>query len=171
MFCPNCSQKQISNEIRFCSRCGFPMSGVAHLLESGGAIMSEGDSPRKRGLKQGLLIFLLSFLIVPILTVISILIRTETPAAVIIAAILFGGGGLLRMIYAFLAESNNSDRKIQHVSGENRVTGEVQPRKISEGEQIPASEYLRPETRNWRDTNDFSPPSVTEKTTNLLKNS
>ena len=32
MFCPRCGQEQISDEMRFCSRCGFQLTGVSELL-------------------------------------------------------------------------------------------------------------------------------------------
>jgi hypothetical protein len=45
--------------MRFCSRCGFPMGGVAELLARGGVIQAGGDelreeslSPRYRGVRQ-----------------------------------------------------------------------------------------------------------------------
>ena len=37
MYCPKCSQEQVSDEMRFCSRCGFPLSAVRELVESGSA--------------------------------------------------------------------------------------------------------------------------------------
>ncbi len=43
MFCPNCSQSQVSDEIRFCSRCGFPLSVVAELISNDG-ILPTSDS-------------------------------------------------------------------------------------------------------------------------------
>lgn len=38
MFCPRCSQQQVSEEPRFCSRCGFQLHVVKSLLASGGAL-------------------------------------------------------------------------------------------------------------------------------------
>lgn len=38
MYCPKCSQLQPSDEMRFCSRCGFALSGVAILVENDGVI-------------------------------------------------------------------------------------------------------------------------------------
>ena len=29
MFCPQCGQQQVSDVTRYCSRCGFPLDGVA----------------------------------------------------------------------------------------------------------------------------------------------
>ena len=36
MYCPNCGQQQISDEMRFCSRCGLALSGLAEWLARGG---------------------------------------------------------------------------------------------------------------------------------------
>ena len=41
MFCPKCSQQQVSDEMRFCSRCGFPLEGLRELLAAGGMVESE----------------------------------------------------------------------------------------------------------------------------------
>ena len=67
MYCPACGQQQLSVETRFCSRCGFLLTGVAEVMSRGGTVPGMSDagkrsSPRKRGLKQGLFIFLLTFL-------------------------------------------------------------------------------------------------------------
>jgi uncharacterized membrane protein YvbJ len=37
MYCPKCSQQQISDEMRFCSRCGFPLGAVKELIANDGA--------------------------------------------------------------------------------------------------------------------------------------
>src|SRR5258708_37224499 len=36
MHCPNCGQQQVSNETKFCSRCGLPLGIVSELLIHGG---------------------------------------------------------------------------------------------------------------------------------------
>jgi predicted amidophosphoribosyltransferase len=36
MFCPKCNQQQASDEMRFCARCGFPLSAVADLIAHNG---------------------------------------------------------------------------------------------------------------------------------------
>src|SRR5215470_3240363 len=35
MYCPNCGQQQISGEMRFCSRCGLALTGLAEWLAGG----------------------------------------------------------------------------------------------------------------------------------------
>ena len=32
MYCPNCGQQQVSEEMRFCSRCGLALSGLTEWL-------------------------------------------------------------------------------------------------------------------------------------------
>ncbi len=39
MYCPKCSQEQISDEMRFCSRCGFSLLAVRDLVASGNALV------------------------------------------------------------------------------------------------------------------------------------
>src|SRR5687768_10297469 len=109
MHCPVCGQQQISDETRFCSRCGFLLTGIAEVVASGGNIPGRvgatspaSSSPRKRGLKQGLFIFLLSFLVVPLLAIATLAVNAEEPFAVVIAAILLTVGGMLRMAYALM---------------------------------------------------------------------
>lgn len=180
MYCPACGQQQMSNDTRFCSRCGFLLSGVADVLSNGGVVpgMSQAQSgrssPRKRGLMQGLFIFLLSFLIVPIIAVLTIAVRAE-PFAVAIAAVLLTVGGILRALYALMFESPVAAHSLaekQFVSapqpsalGQAGVAGTLPPQ-----QSIPVSAYRSP--ASWRDTNDLAksgPGSVTEGTTKLLQ--
>jgi hypothetical protein len=69
MFCPKCSQEQVSDETRFCSRCGFQLNVVKALLtEDGLAQPSEIQKPdrslRKRDLTIGAgLMFVFAFIV------------------------------------------------------------------------------------------------------------
>lgn len=180
MFCPRCGQEQISEETRFCSRCGFLLVGVSELIASGGTPLQnlslakeKKSTPRKRGLKQGLFIFLLTFLVVPILSIITIAANAE-PFIVAAAAILLSVGGLLRAIYALMFESNDPTDKTleenvfntaQNLLNKKESKAALPPQQID-----PASTYVPPVVGNWRDTNDLkSPTSVTEDTTKLLE--
>src|SRR4029078_9453233 len=101
MYCPACGQQQISAETRFCSRCGFLLSGIAEVMSHGGVVPGATEagntfSPRRRGLMQGLFIFLFEFLLVPIVAMISLGLHLP-PFGVAITAVLLTMGGLLRM--------------------------------------------------------------------------
>ncbi len=179
MFCPQCGQEQISEQTRFCSRCGFLLTGVTELIATGGATLSHlqtltnsSDAPRKKGLKQGLMFFLLTFLVVPIVAILSASLGIE-PFVVAITAVLFFVGGILRMIYALLFESgqagvNTLEQNVlnsaQNLLGKNKNINALPPQQT-----MPASTYAPPMQGNWRDTADLAHPSVTEGTTKLLE--
>src|SRR5215212_735776 len=38
MHCPRCGQQQISQETKFCSRCGFQMGLIPHLIANNGIL-------------------------------------------------------------------------------------------------------------------------------------
>lgn len=52
MFCPKCSQQQVSDETRFCSRCGFPLSAVRELVASDGAPIDPGAEAQAEQLSR-----------------------------------------------------------------------------------------------------------------------
>jgi predicted membrane channel-forming protein YqfA (hemolysin III family) len=178
MFCPRCGQEQISTETRFCSRCGFLMTGVGALIANDGnpgAIApfnpSKIDSPRRRGVKQGMFIFMLSFLVVPIISILTIMAGAE-PFAVVISVILLTVGGLLRMIYAWMFESAEPAAPNEQSSQQNAsniLTGSRNQNALPPQQSIPTSSYMPPRAANWRDTNDLEPSSVTDATTKLLQ--
>lgn len=55
MFCPKCSQEQLSEEMRFCSRCGFSLTGVRELVAGSNVLMAPSTGvqgePRSSGQK------------------------------------------------------------------------------------------------------------------------
>ena len=178
MFCPRCGQEQISNETRFCSRCGFLMTGVGELIANDGnaALTATGatkiDSPRKRGIKKGLFIFLLAFLVVPIIAILTLMVNAE-PFAVVISAILLSVGGLLRMAYAWMFESSEPvgltlEQNVYN-STQNLLNKQPNQNILPDSQTVPASSYMPPKHGNWRDTNDLEPSSVTDPTTKLLQ--
>jgi hypothetical protein len=179
MFCPRCGQEQISPDTRFCSRCGFLMAGVNQLLINDGNLPvltppahRKIDTPRKKGLKKGLFIFLLSFLVVPLISIVTISLRAE-PIAVMITAILLTMGGLLRMAYAMLFESNAPDdatlEQDLYQAGQKFFNQAPKAAALPPQQSIPVDAYAPPRAMNWRDTNDLEPTSVTDSTTKLLQ--
>jgi hypothetical protein len=181
MHCPICGQKQVSENIRFCSRCGFLLTGITELVANHGVLPNypsqqepEEDSPRRRGVKQGLMILLVGMLlIVPLLAMLHVATNTE-PFVMAIAAIISFWGGILRMVYAWLFESKIPGGKTL----EQKVLAGTQNLMARKGEQgalpphqsIPAGEYFAPTAGSWRETNDLAQPgSVTDHTTRTLK--
>src|SRR5918997_1257714 len=75
MYCPKCGQSQVSAEVRFCSRCGFPLVVVGDLLATGGVLPARVSgyedtgvrpvSPRRRGVKKGIGLLIISILLIP----------------------------------------------------------------------------------------------------------
>src|ERR1043166_7429042 len=60
MYCPDCGQQQISDEMRFCSRCGLALSGLTEWLAAGRLPARSADydqvaidSPRRKGIRRG----------------------------------------------------------------------------------------------------------------------
>src|SRR5262249_40310063 len=112
MHCPQCGQQQTSEVVRYCSRCGFPLDGVIHLLAHNGMLPTiaggEGKheiSARRRGVRQGGILFLTGILLVPIMGVLSHYSDSNfIELLTAIAALLCFVGGPLRMLYAALFE-------------------------------------------------------------------
>ncbi len=178
MYCPSCGQERISNDTNYCSRCGFLLTGTAELLLTGGVNPQKpgkmglnAKSKRNRGLKQGLFIFLLTFLVVPIISILTVAVGGE-PFAVAIAAIFFFMGGLLRMAYAMMFESNES------LATPALSANYADPSVLRSGfgahhdlPPQPAAAFVPPGAGRWRETNELQPTSVVEGTTQLLTNS
>lgn len=174
MHCPKCGQQQVSEETRYCSRCGLLLTGISALVANNGelpassAATGKKDSPRKRGVKQGAFIFLLAFLVVPLLALFHLLTGTE-PFLAVGAMIVFAGGAVLRVAWALLFESGESLSADAAVRQHDHIGGGVPAHALPASESIPASVYTAPGAGAWRDTNDLSTPgSVTDSTTKLL---
>jgi hypothetical protein len=152
------------------------LSGTLELLMTGGVNPSlpperpsSGGSPRSRGIKKGLFIFLMTFLIVPIIAIITIMVRAE-PFAVVIASILLGVGGLLRMAYALMFESAESGRSsLDRPTADQGLPAGMPIADLPSGEGSFAPPYFAPQGTPKK-TNDLQLASVIEGTTRLLEN-
>lgn len=178
MYCPNCGQERVSVETNFCSRCGYLLTGTAELLQMGGVLpktdikLKKKSSPRSRGIKQGLFIFLLSFLVVPVLAIMTIAANAE-PFAVAIAAVVLFVGGLLRIAYAFMfeqAEDLGHNERDDYMAAATRMfTSRGGSPALPPQQGVPADASFRNAPGGWRETRDLAPPSVTDSTTKLLE--
>lgn len=166
MYCPKCSQEQASEEMRFCSRCGFPLAGVAVLLGSDGVMPQveyPDQVPRRRGriLKESAVLTLASWAVA---VVASMLWDRSGPLESVakVGSLIFfilGLIGLLRFLYAFLF--------VREVSlPEPEPAFPVAPGRaaLPSPQNIPLTDYPR-----RSNTSEMSPRlSVTENTTRLL---
>ena len=179
MYCPNCGQQQNVTELKFCSRCGFPMAGVIHLLSAGGLLPQpipeqttlKGLSPRQKGQRQGAMMMLLTLLVVPLIAFITLNLEIMPTLFIPSTAVLLFVGGLLRIVYAGLFEEPGAKRELSPGAPTAYVPPYMAPRSFTppklEGtaqQGIPVTAWQRP-----RNTAELAtPPSVTENTTRLL---
>jgi hypothetical protein len=182
MHCPQCGQQQLSGDLRFCSRCGFPLAGVNELLATGGALPTQEvatgrrrRSPRYEGVRQGILMFFLGALIVPLLAIINsfqVNGSTMLDLLVPISAILFFVGGFVRILYALIFEegmpagASLQSAALPYVppAASTRLGTNARGNALPPAQSIPVSSWRQP-----HDTAEmFRPPSVTENTTRLL---
>ncbi len=176
MHCPTCGQRQINDNIRFCSRCGFLLSDVAEIVANNGispyktfSRLAPTDSPRKRGVKQGGMVMLVGLLlIVPIISILMPFMGFPV-FAIPISAVLSLMGGLLRMIYAWMFESGDPTFPAAQTIP-TLTQNQTVPKSLPENQTIPTDVYVPPSQGGWMTTNNLvEPPSVTESTTKLLQ--
>jgi hypothetical protein len=177
MYCPHCGQQQAPGAVRFCSRCGFPLEGVIQLLNNGGMlpVFREPGTPtemsaRKRGLRQGGMLFLLGAIIVPILGLFASYFNSRFPEILTgLAAIICFMGGPLRMLFAAIFEEG-APRAIPQTA--SYMSPPVTPRQFGPAHNNalpPPSVSTVPPWRQRPITAELAtPPSVTENTTRLL---
>ena len=177
MYCPNCSQQQVAGEVRFCSRCGFPLGGVAELLANGGMLPTSDTgssvrrrSPRREGVRQGTLLILIGMVLVPLVAVFSTLLLDHPELFVPPVAIICFVGGLMRILYALIFQEGAPRTTRSELP--SYVAPPV-PARLStpaRGSALPSAQSI-PAT-GWRGPVNTSeivqPPSVTENTTRLL---
>lgn len=176
MYCPRCGQQQATDSMRFCSRCGFAMEGVMHLLAHGGMLPvyqpptgEKTISPRRKGVRQGATLMLIGAIVVPIFGVMSGFApgRLEDVFAFFaaISALICFLGGPLRMLYAGIFEEGVP--KYQFTPTPNYAPTQIPQARVSA--LPPATMNPVPPWRQRPQTAEIvAPPSVTDSTTKLL---
>ena len=178
MHCPRCGQQQISDQTKFCSRCGFQLGLVAELLENGGflpqlAELYKGKTTifsRKNGLIFTVLWFIFFVMMMPAFFGIA---NADDAAGISAVFGIFSSIMLLIISLALLKRAPKAYELAAHnqmpaaAMYGNPAMGALPPQQSQ-----PVSTYVPPEG-SWRapDTGDLArrPGSVTEGTTKLLK--
>lgn len=176
MYCPRCSQEQASDDLRFCSRCGFPLAAVAEVLARGGNLPQIAASKTVFTRRNGK-IFALFWAMFFLLMLAPIFDISKIPELASMAAVVGVFGGLLILLASifFLPKAPKNFNAPQFGGEENWRAQNLRaaPSNINAlppEQSIPVSTYYAQDARgSWRDTKDFIQPSVTENTTRLLE--
>jgi hypothetical protein len=171
MYCPRCGQQQVSDEMRFCSRCGLPISGLAEWVTAGGVPPTNAAekkvslrSPRRKGIRLGAKVVFFSGILFPVLLALSLAIDDGGPMILPVAVFFVG---LAIMLYSRLFREDTPSYKSEEVQSSRLAT-------MSERVALPPASNIP-----IRSPGDFPPsgvrtnelvqrPSVTEHTTKLL---
>lgn len=172
MYCPNCGQQQISEEMRFCSRCGIALSGLAEWLAGGRLPARPRDeakptvalSPRRKGIRRAAKLMFFSGVLFPVFLFISLVADEGGP--MVVPIILFFVS-LVLMLYARFFSDKTVPAPAMNQAAQTSALGTASTR----GSLPPAANNPIPVGRQQVRTNELAqPPSVTENTTRLLDN-
>jgi len=167
MYCPKCSQQQITEEMRFCSRCGFPLEGVKELIATGGMIekqdvnsLAERHNGLFCGVRKSVAVMLGA---IALLIVVGILSGIDDGFAVLaLLPIVCFLIGFSLLIYTTAREMNRR-KKATAAALAQQITSlrnaQLPPQRV-----IPVDNF----TQRINTAEMVHPPSVTENTTRLL---
>lgn len=172
MYCPRCSQEQTESEVKFCSRCGFLLTGIGEVTANNGLIPQiSAPENNKKSLSQrlNLRVFIVALQIFSLLLIVFCAL-TGAPEEVVTAVFGFAAGIFLSLL-ATLFLGNNPVFKVNKADKNSPAelndgqTNFALPPQTSE----PVSSYAPP-IGSWKTfaTNDLAPHSVTDRTTKLL---
>lgn len=181
MHCPRCGQQQVSQETRFCARCGLPLTAIAGVLDNHGELPQQPLIPanatslltRKNGLIFTAFWFLIMlFIVTPILAIL------DGDVLVAISGVLSIFGSLLFLLVSLVLLPKSSTRKTADLPDPGRserqssLSGRPNYGELPAGNPVGVADFVPPSAGMWRapDTDDLARPgSVTESTTKLLQ--
>ena len=155
--------------MRFCSRCGFPLTIVSQLVTNGGALAgfdTEGKpqlSRRQRGIRKGAILIIVSGLLITTVTFMtalkSVLVFLFGPVLLVFLY------GLVHLLYTLLRKQRTDlESQTQLAATSSRQLNVARDAALPAHGSVPVA--------NWRQPIDTSemvqPSSVTENTTKLL---
>ena len=169
MFCPNCGQQQISEEMRFCSRCGLSLIGLAEWMAGGGVPKKRRDeapvsplSPRRKGIRRAAKLMFFSGVSFFVFLALSLAVNEGAP--MIFPFILFFVS-LVLMLYARLFSDPTAPVNYNAAAVTSALRSNSTRGSLPAAEGTPVPDVGRQRVR----TNELAqPPSVTENTTRFL---
>jgi hypothetical protein len=170
MYCPNCGQQQVSGEMRFCSRCGLALAGLAEWLAGGGLPVKRGDqaqppelSLRRKHIRRAAKLMFFSGVLFPVFLLLAAAIDAGEPLIIPVGVFFVS---LVWMVYSLLFIDKTAPAISQ--AAQPLAFGSVPAR----GSLPPAANNPIPNIgRQQVRTNELAqPPSVTDHTTRLLDN-
>ena len=171
MYCPNCGQQQASNEMRFCSRCGFALSGLADWLAGGRPMVTippeipvepPPPSRRRKAIRRAAKLMFFSGVLFPLCLIIAL--AEDEPGPLIIPFFVFFVS-LAWMLYARLFMDPGPTVGLRQATQPSRLVSMPAHTPLPPASTIPIGEMRGPQVR----TNELAqPPSVTENTTRFL---
>lgn len=180
MFCPRCSQEQVSDQIKFCSRCGFPLALVTEILRYDGFLpqLAELNKGKKLFSRRNGLVFALFWFMFFVLIMTPFFGIMDVDELAGICAILGTMGGLIITIASFVFLKNQPrntefyNQELPNKKGKNLFQSRQANQTALPPQQSQAAQSYVAPVNAWRapDTGDLvQPQSVTEGTTKLLQ--
>ena len=170
MHCPKCGQEQLSEEMSFCSRCGFSLNAVKALIASGGGPLEPQIETRNTELSKGqksvrrATWLMLAGLLLALMTGFLAAIEDEFAVFLFIPALLFITSFVLLLYGVFFADrrAQSQKRATSHVPA---LPGELSS---NAGYLPPANPQRAFPPQRVQTAEMVQPRSVTENTTRLL---
>ncbi|MFN2510582.1 MAG: hypothetical protein ABR568_03965 [Pyrinomonadaceae bacterium] len=173
MYCPKCSQQQVSDEMRFCSRCGFSLTAVRELIDSDSALVEQvaevqaGRPSRSlRGIRKGAWMMLASL----VLALVVLTAVEDEFAVLLVLPVLCFVIGFVRLLYGvFFAEKRIPPIKGTASQPHSIIPGQLGTPTRNPQLSPPRVAPIESFTAHRIETAEMvQPRSVTENTTRLL---
>jgi len=175
MYCPRCGQQQMSEETKFCSRCGFPLSLVSEILAHGGFLpqLAELHKSKKRLTKKNGIAFSVLWAMFFLFIMAPFWAIAGVPEMAAVSGIVGLFGGLMWLIASLVILKNPTSDSFaaQELPSAGVNNFYESNQKVLPPQSQPAQSYVPP-ANAWKapNTGEYAkPPSVTEGTTKLLK--
>ena len=155
--------------MRFCSRCGFALSGVMELVATGGGVPQAPKKVKKRSAMQGvrlgtwiILASVVYSLFVGVLTAVD-----DDFAVLLLVSVVAFLVGFVRILYAAFVQDRRERREMDSqdpLSLSTQTSSNVR-KQLNQTTAAPVESFTRPIKKT---AEVVQPPSVTENTTRFL---